>query len=256
MTIFTTASPSFLTIDSRYNGPAQAGHGGVCGGRFAELVNPSAATVRFLAPVPLAEPLSCTRNADGAEVVGSSGPVASVHPLEAPLRVGPFGRLAAAEVFRAEATWLDGRDGDHIAPTCFACGHRREDHHGLGLRPGPLAESSLFATAWRPGWAGDVPDWMVWAALDCPSGIPAMAEVGLDEAVVTAELAVEVRARVRGHGDYQLVSRRTGGSGRKHRTEAALIDERGSAVAVATALWITVPLTVMQPDRPLAGVRG
>ena len=247
MTNTTTPHHSLLTIDPIHNGPARSAHGGVAGGRFAALVDPRAATVRFLAPIPLGEPLEGTCEGDVAHVDGPAGPVASVSALGAPLRVGAFGRLAAADVGAAEAGWLDCRDGDHIAPTCFACGHHRSD--GLGLRPGPVPESALFAASWRPGLACEVPDWMVWAALDCPTGVPAMAEAALDEAVVTAQLSVEIRDRVRGDGDYQLVSRRTGVLGRKHATEAALIDERGRAVAVATAIWVTVPLHVMQPDR-------
>lgn len=249
MTNTTTSHHALLTIDPMYNGPARSAHGGVAGGRFAALTDPRAATVRFLAPIPLDEPLECTREGELAHVVGPTGPIASVSALDAPLRTGAFGRLSAADVAAAEAGWLDSRGGDHIAPTCFACGHRRADQLGLGLRPGPVPESSLFAASWRPGLACEVPDWMVWAALDCPSGIPAMAEIALDEAVVTAQLSVEIRDRVRGDGDFQLVSRRTGGQGRKHATEAALIDGSGRSLAVATAIWVTVPLHVMQPDR-------
>jgi hypothetical protein len=175
-----------------------------------------------------------------------------VHALSEPLHTGHFGRLTRADVAAAEAAWLDCRNGDHVAPTCYACGHQRADLIGLGLRPGPVPESALFATSWNPGLACDVPDWMVWAALDCPTGLPALSRVGLEEAVVTAKLSVDIRDRVRGDGDYQLLSRRTGGEGRKHLTEAALVDERGRSVAVATALWLTVPIHVMQPDRTRA----
>lgn len=254
MTNTTTPQHSLITIDGVYNGPARTGHGGVSGGRFAAVVNSRAATVRFLAPIPLDEPLGATRQGDVAHVVGAAGPVASVRALGGPLRTGHFGRVSAGDVATARAAWLDSRGGDHIAPTCFACGPDRNDHRGLDLRPGPVPQSSLFVAGWSPGIDGEVPDWMVWAALDCPSGIPAMAMVALDQAVVTAELSVEIRDRIRGDGDYQLVSRRTGGEGRKHTTEAALVDERGRAVAVATALWLAVPIHVMQPERATAGV--
>ena len=252
MTNLTCVQHSFLTIDPAHNGPARSGHGGVAGGRFAALVDSARATVRFVAPIPLGEPMESVRVADGVTVVGPTGPVATVQALSAPLRTGHFGRLTRNDVAVAEDRWLDRRGGDHVAPTCFACGPMRTDTIGLGLRPGPVPESSLFATAWRPEIAGDVPDWMVWAALDCPTGIPALAEVDVDQAVVTAQLSVDIRGPVRGDGDYQLVSRRTGGEGRKHVTEAALVDAQGRSVAVATALWVTVPLDVTQPDRRLA----
>jgi len=157
--------------------------------------------------------------------------------------------IRAVAVAAAEEGWLDRRGGEHIAPTWFACGNRRDDAAGLGLRPGPAPESSLFATSWHPGVAGDVPDWMVWAVTDCPTGLPSLAAVGIDQVVVTAQLSVEIRDRVRGDGDHQLLSRRTGGEGRKHLAEAAVVDERGRLLAAATALWMTVPIHVMQPHR-------
>ena len=46
-----------ISIDPRFNGPTDCGHGGVSAGRFAELVNPLAASVRFAAPIPLATEL-------------------------------------------------------------------------------------------------------------------------------------------------------------------------------------------------------
>jgi hypothetical protein len=250
---FTAPQYSWITIDPVFNGPARSGHGGVSGGRFAAVVDSRAASVRFESPVPLGEPMEATRIGDTAWVVGPDGPVAIVQALTAPLHTVHLGRLAAPQVAKAEMAWLDCRHGEHIAPTCFACGNERVTDGGLNLRPGPVEHSSLFATSWSPQLSSDVPDWMVWAALDCPTGIPAMARVGLDQAVVTAQLSVEIRDRVRGDGDYQLVSRRTGGEGRKHTTEAALVDEAGHSVAVATAVWITVPLGVMRPDRLLVG---
>ena len=42
-----------ISIDPRFNGPTDCGHGGVSAGRFAELVNPLAASVRFAAPIAL-----------------------------------------------------------------------------------------------------------------------------------------------------------------------------------------------------------
>ncbi|MCB0993922.1 MAG: hypothetical protein KDB21_02440, partial [Acidimicrobiales bacterium] len=143
MTHLTTPPNSLLTIDARFNGPARSGHGGVSGGRFAALVDARRAIVDFLAPIPLDEPLSGTRQGEAAHVDGPDGPVAAVTRLAGPLPTGPFGRLAAGEVARAEASWLDARDGDHVAPTCFACGHRRTDDSGLGLRPGPVAGLAL-----------------------------------------------------------------------------------------------------------------
>ena len=240
-------APPMITIDHHHNGPMGSGHGGTSAGRFAELVDAQASSVRLHAPIPLATPMRWLITDDSANVYADDQHIATVRPLSAPLRVGQFGRLAQAEVAAAEVAWLDDRCGVHVAPTCFACGHERTDG-GLNLRPGPIAETSLFATAWRPEMDHDVPPWLVWAALDCPTGFPVLAVVGPTNAALTGELAVEIREAIPGHGDYQLISRCTGVDGRKVTAEAALVGERGRALAVATATWISVPLQRLRPD--------
>ncbi|MCP3935168.1 MAG: hypothetical protein GY708_07325 [Actinomycetia bacterium] len=240
-----------ITIESSFNGPDGLGHGGTSAGRFAQLVNSRAASVRLHEPVPLDAPMSSATDPEKSVISWGERTIATVKPLARPLDVGQFGRLDPSEVVRAERGWLDQRLGEHMAPSCFACGHERGDHLGLGLRPGSVDGSALYACSWRPQIDGDVPDWLVWAALDCPSGIPALNRVDHDEAVVTGQLSVEIRNAVSGAGDYQLVSRRCGVEGRKHSTEAALIDERGVSIAVAKALWFTVPLSMTRHDVPV-----
>jgi len=244
--------PLQITIDHHHNGPMGSGHGGVAAGRFAALVDAQASSVRLHAPIPLSTPMRWL-TADGTvHVYADDQRISTVRPLSAPLRVGQFGRLAQADVAAAEIAWLDDRCGVHIAPTCFACGPDRTEV-GLNLRPGPVVETSLFATAWRPEMDHDVPPWLVWAALDCPTGFPALAVVGPTNAAVTGELAVEILEAVPGGGDYQLISRCTGVDGRKVTAEAAVVDERGRALAVATATWIAVPLQLLRPDLAPAG---
>ncbi len=245
-------APLTITIDHHHNGPMESGHGGISAGRFAELVDAQASSVRLHAPIPLATPMRWLINDDSANVYADDQHISTVRPLSAPLPVSQFRRLAPTDVAAAEIAWLDDRCGVHVAPTCFACGHQRTES-GLNLRPGPIAGTSLFATAWRPEMDHDVAPWLVWAALDCPTGFPALAVVGPTYAALTGELAVEILEAVPGQGDYQLISRCTGVDGRKITTEAALIDEQGRTLAVATATWITVPLQLPRPDLVSAG---
>lgn len=241
-----------VIIPPTTTGPPGSGHGGACGGIFAAAAGFSNAAVRFHAPIPLNAELTVERLDDAASVTDGSRTIASIVPLIGILRVGQFGRLPRADVIAAEARFLDHHDGDHMAPTCFACGNRRTDALGLDLRPGAVADTGLFATRWRPQLDGAVPAWLLWAALDCPSGIPALAKVERDEAVVTGELCVEIRNDVPGDGDYQIIGRRTGRDGRKFTTESALIDERGRSLAVATATWIVVPNARLRMREELA----
>ncbi len=62
-----------------------------------------------------------------------------------------------------------------------------------------------------------------------------------DRARLTGELAVDIRRPVRGDGAYQIQSHVTGSAGRRTTTAAAIVDEHGTNLAVATAIWIEVP---------------
>lgn len=230
---------SRLAIQSLYNGPPNSAHGGVAAGRMAALVNPDRATVRFHSPPPLDEALIDVRHPAGrVDLFAGTRRVATVSPTER-VEVDAFERLDPMTVAVAESTWLDHSDGLHLFPTCFGCGNARLDG-GLGLEPGHVSGSSVHATFWTPGVDGLVPSWLVWAALDCPSGAPALATVPKGSAALTGELAVEVRQPLQGRTQYQILSRRTGTSGRKITTQAAIVDPQGRNVAVASAIWIEI----------------
>ena len=69
-------------------------------------------------------------------------------------------------------------------PDCFVCGMNRRPGDGLRIFPGPVAGLALWAAPWTPdpsvaGPDGRVRPEVVWAALDCPSGIAAAEAAGL-----------------------------------------------------------------------------
>lgn len=233
------------------NGPPASGHGGACSGLFADAAGRRNARVRLHAPIPLGTTLSTQVAGNVTTITDGTTTIATVHDLDGPLNVGQFGRVSKADVEAAEARFLDHHDGVHMAPTCFACGNARTDGRGLNLRPAQIPDTGLGVSTWRPELDGPVPNWLVWAALDCPSGFPALAAVERDEAVVTGELSVETRQQLRGNGDYQILGRRTGRNGRVFTTEAAIVDERGHACAVAVATWIVVPMARLRPQNEL-----
>ena len=233
-----------ITIDPIYNGPPDSAHGGVAAGRMAELVDPRRARVRLHAPVPIATSMTGTASDDGAIAVTADGPrIAAVRPLDAPLAVEHVSRLDPPVVAQAEADFLDHWGaGQHPFPTCFGCGPGRSDGLGMELRSGAAPGHDVHAASWSPERDGPVPEWLVWAALDCPSGFPAFVGIAPDRARVTGEFAVEIRRPVAGDGTYQILSHVTGSSGRKTTTAAAIVDEGGANLAVATAIWIEIPL--------------
>ena len=73
---------------------------------------------------------------------------------------------------------------EHPFPACFVCGPDRAPGDGLRIFPGPLADRPLWAAPWTPDPSvtdvgGRVRPEVVWAALDCPSGIAAAEAAGL-----------------------------------------------------------------------------
>ena len=241
-----------ITIHDTFNGPAGRGHGGTAAGHFAAEVEPDGATVRFHNPVPLGAPMKMERTKAGMSFSHKGVAIATARDLDEPLSVGRFPSVDSWAVDAARRRWLDARDGLHMAPTCYACGHQRTSPLGLQLRPGPTGVAGIHATSWTPSGAGRLPSWMVWAALDCPTGFPAFHHVGADEGVVTGELSVQVLRPVMAGERHTLLSRRVDGEGRRHNTEAALLGPDGATLAVATATWVTVPLAVVLPDLVLA----
>ena len=231
-----------IIIDPTHNGPPGSGHGGVAAGRFAELVDPHRARVRFHAFIPLGVPLTGQRAADGAVAVSDGDTlIATVAPTDP---IEPFVDLPVPElddVAAAEARWYAACRDRHPFPTCFGCGPARPERDGLHLRPGALAGLDVHATTWRPSLDGATPAWLVWAALDCGSAGPALVGMPDGASVVTGELAVDIRKTVPGDATVVIVSRATSRNARKTKVAAALIDPRtGQHYAAATSTWFTI----------------
>lgn len=235
-----------IVIPKHHNGPPDSGHGGAASGRFAEQLSAHRARVRLLAPIPLDVPLIPRKPvSDVVEIVDTDRSVARVQQLNGDLAdVAPFDMLPDALVSAAESRFLRGEGRDHPYPSCFGCGPRRAPGDGLHLAPGPVPGHDVSATRWIPDVAGEVPAWLVWAAIDCPSGGPVLAAVGDDDLIVTGELAVEIRRPLHGGDRYQIISRLVARHGRKITTEAAIVDSNGCNRVVASSTWFVIDRAV------------
>ena len=130
----------------------------------------------------------------------------------------------------------------HRFPTCFVCGPLRHDD-GLQVFPGPVAGSDLLACPWVPGEDlasadGTVAPVFVWSALDCPSGFACMPP---GRTSVLASMTAELRTPLQPGHEYVMVAWKLGSEGRKHRAVSAVHDSDGACLAIAEALWITIP---------------
>lgn len=245
----TTAS---LVIPSRFCGPAGSGNGGYVCGRIAAYVN-GPATVTLRRPPPLATPMAVDRDGEGSVRIHQGrtliAEAASAPGSQAAQMPGPVS-LAEAHAVTGHARYY----ADPVFPDCFVCGMDRGPGDGLRIFPGPVPGRALWAAPWTPdpsvtGADGRVRPEVVWAALDCPSGIAAAEATGLsqDTAILlgqmTASLAVLPKA-----GDECVVIAWPGGrDGRKLLAGTALLGPGGDVLAAARAVWLTVPRPVPAP---------
>jgi hypothetical protein len=242
-------SPDSLVIASRFCGPPGSGNGGYVCGRIAAYVD-GPVTVTLRRPSPLATPLTVER--DGASSVRiHHGPALIAEATCAPDRPAP---RTPGPVSVAEAHAAAGRAryyADPVFPDCFVCGTGRGPGDGLRIFPGPLAGRPVWAAPWTPdpsvtGDGGRVRPEVVWAALDCPSGIAAAEAAGLsrDTAILLGQMTASLTALPAAGDQCLVIAWPDGRDGRKLVAGSALLGPGGQVLAAARAVWLTVPRPV------------
>ena len=238
------AATPVLSIPSRFRGPSGSGNGGyVCGCAAAYVGAPATVTLRR--PPPLDTALAVERDGDGSVRVRDSGtliaeaqPAPDAPDLEIPGPVSPAQARAAA----GRARYFQ----DPVFPGCFVCGPARQPGDGLRIFPGPVADRELWAAPWTPDPSVAGPDGraraeIVWAALDCPSGIAAADAVGLDTAILLGRMTARLAARPEAGQPCRVIAWPAGRDGRKLTAFSALLGPGGEVLAAARAVWLTVP---------------
>ena len=241
-----------LIIPSRFSGPPGTGNGGYVCGRIAAYID-GPVTVTLRRPPPLATPLavegedeSRVRILHGHTLIAEATSLPSSPALEIPALVS----AAEAQAVAGRARYYT----DPMFPDCFVCGMGRAPGDGLRIFPGPLAGRPMWAAPWTPDRsvtdAGRrVRPEVVWAALDCPSGIAAAdgAGLGRDAAILLGQMTASVAA-LPAAGDQCVVIAWPGErNGRKLPAGSALLGPDGQVLAAASAVWLTVPRSVPAP---------
>jgi hypothetical protein len=210
------------------------------------------ATVTLHRPPPLEAPMTVEVDGPGRVRVWHGGALTA----EAMSTVdGPAPRLPD-RVSMAEVRAAQGRSryfDEPVFPFCFVCGIQRADGDGLRIFPGPVPGRGLWAAPWTPDAStaddrGRVHPEIVWAALDCPSGIAAggATDIAEDSTIVLGRMTATV-ASVPAVGDEcQLIAWPVGRDGRKLTAGSALLSGDGRVLAEATAVWLTVPRPVRE----------
>jgi len=84
---------------------------------------------------------------------------------------------------------------------------------------------------------------VVWAALDCPSGIAAAEAASLDQdtAILLGQMTADLVALPAAGDPCRVIAWLAGRDGRKLTAGSALIGRHGEVLAAASTLWLTVP---------------
>ncbi len=241
-----------LTISSRFCGPTHSGNGGyVCGSIAAYADGPVA--VRLRQPPPLDVPLTVEQDRDGSlRVRRGDALIAEATPSPAELAMELPGQvdLDGVRTVTGRARYFE----DPYFPDCFVCGTRRQPGDGLRIFPGPVPGQALWAAAWTPDPSvaspeGTVRPEVIWAALDCPSGIAAGEGSGLgeDAAVVLGQMSASLSELPKPGAECLVIAWPGERRNRKITAGSALLGPGDEVLAIASAIWITVPRSV-QPS--------
>jgi hypothetical protein len=244
-----------LTIPEQFRGPPSSGNGGYVAGAIAEhfprrpgAPDTAGVQVTLRAPIPLDTPmnLDCSEESHLRLTLGDTL-IAEAEPVEVDVDVPAPPTFAAALAARPDSpalqpglnTLVPGGLGFH--PVCVCCG--ADVAEGLGLRvfAAPVPGFDGVAAAWHadPAFAGadgNLPERLVWTALDCP-GQFAYYAAGIRTGLL-GRMAARVLRPVPADADYVVIGWRIGVERRKHFAGTALFDADGALCALAHQTWI------------------
>jgi hypothetical protein len=235
-----------LVIPARFCGPPGSGNGGYVCGRIAAYID-GPVTVTLRRPPPLDTPMTVERDGGssvrihhGRTLIAEATPSAGSPALETP---GP--------VSTNEARTAAGRARyftDPFFPDCFVCGMGRRPGDGLRIFPGPVTGRPVWAAPWTPDPSvtdtdGRVQPEVVWAALDCPSGIAAGEADGLpqDTVILLGQMTASLTALPAGGEQCRVIAWPDRRDGRKLLAGSALLSPGGQLLAAARTVWLIVP---------------
>jgi hypothetical protein len=232
-----------ITIDRRFNGPPNSGHGGYVCGLIATYIG-NCAEITLHAPPPLVQSLTVEQLEDGkVRLSDAEVTIAEGRPAELRLDI-PDPPTFEESVHAAKA--YPGFES-HPFPKCFGCGPERAEGDGLRIFSTPLTGKEIFAAPWVPhaslaGETGRVTTEFMWAALDCPGGW------GVWKLLTTlfpgapymllGRFAAEVKALPVAGQNCITIGWPIGNEGRKLFGGSAIFAENGELLAAGRATWI------------------
>jgi hypothetical protein len=233
-----------LYFGRRFCGPPGMANGGFACGSIAAL-HGGAAQVTLRRPLPLERPLAARHDGHGALLVRDGDTLLAESQSAAPVE------LAAPAVSLHESRAVAGQSRyytDPVFPACFVCGMDRRPGDGLRIFPGPVAGRALWAAPWTPdssvaGADRSIRPEVIWAALDCPSGLAAAEAAGLaqDTIILLGQMTVSLAGLPLAGDPCRVIAWPGERDGRKLIAGSALLGPGDEVLAAAWAVWVTVP---------------
>lgn len=237
-----------VRISRRYCGPPDSGNGGYVCGVAAGALGGSDVEVTLLAPPPLERPLARLRDGDEARLVDGETVIAIARPTDEPVALPaeappPVGYDAAVDA--AAAFDVDDYEAGHEYPGCYTCGPHRAVGDGLRIFPGATDRVDLYVWPWTPDpslfdESGYVELPVLWAALDCPSGLAWIRQDPHMDPIVLGKMAAAIH-QMPTPGQRLVVAGWTEpAQGRRRPARSAIYSEAGEVLATSRATWVVL----------------
>lgn len=235
-----------VVLAGRFNGPPGSANGGYACGMAAGALTDGPAEVVLRRPPPLDVPLDVVETDDGIELHDAGQVVAFAKHWDGAVEVPP--RPSQAAIDRAVSS-LDVAEyaSTHPFDHCFTCGPARDEGDGLRLFPGPIEAASMVAWPWTPAASvaddeGFVPAAVMWAALDCPTGLawiqaPDGSTTG---PAVLGRLAAHIDRRPVVGDELVVAGWQIAADGRKVSSGGAVWAADGEVLAASLATWVVL----------------
>ena len=232
-----------ITINRRFNGPPNSGHGGYVCGLIATCIG-NCAEITLRAPSPLGRSLTVER-LEGGKVRLSDAEVTIAEGRPAQLQLDIPDPPSFEESVNAAKAYPGFES--HPFPKCFGCGHERAEGDGLRIFSAPLTGKEMLAAPWfldasMVDETGRVGTEFLWAALDCPGGwgVWKLLAVLFPEAsyMLLGRFVAEVKAQPVAGQNCITIGWPIGNDGRKLFGGSAIFSENGELLAAGRTTWI------------------
>ena len=251
-----------IVIPARFRGPPESGNGGYVAGTIAECFSQkqdahaadtaNAIEVTLRAPTPLDRPMSIFRNeASSLQVILGETLIADATRTELTLEVPEPPTFAAALAAAPKSpSFIRNinplmQDGTGFHPICFCCGadvdEKGGEEAGLHVYAAPVDGFDGVAAAWHPPATfadsdGNLPERIIWAALDCPGQFAYLA-AGIRTGMLGRITGRMIKKPVQDQ-DFVVIGWCLDIERSKHFAGTALFDAAGDLCGYTKQVWI------------------